>query len=111
MHRTSKTTFLLVPLLFSIALSLPYLENEDFENIGLENVPDSNDFSYPKNVLGRRSLSADPKYGVSRRIPAYNFGLGKRSKIENGLVNEPDLMQIEKIYEDLYQGRTFVAYI
>lgn len=105
MHRTSKTTLLLVPLLFSIVLSMPFLENGELDNLEIENIPDD-DF---QNSLGRRSLSIDPKYVVTRRVPPYNFGLGKRSEpviigLNKGFGSDPELINLEKMYEDLYQG-------
>ncbi|KAL5282988.1 hypothetical protein ACFFRR_005771 [Megaselia abdita] len=106
MHLTSKATLFLIPVLFSIVLSMPFLENDD--NFEMENVPESDDLVYSKNGLGRRSLSIDPKYVVTRRIPPYNFGLGKRSKpvvfgLDKGLKYDPELFNLENLYEDLYQ--------
>lgn len=111
MLRTNKTTItiLLVPLLFSIVISLPFPENDDFGNIEYENnVPESEYFDYARSNLGRRSLSVDPKYIVTRRIPPYKFGLGKRSnapELPNQALkfnNEEQLLK--KLYEDLNQG-------
>lgn len=106
MHRTSNVTLFLVPLLFSIALAMPFLENGEVDDLEIENIPENYDFVYSsRNGLGRRSLSIDPKYVVTRRVSPYNFGLGKRS---NPAFLGPEL-NLEKLYEDLYQGNNFFA--
>lgn len=111
MHRKSKATLLLLPLLFSIAFSMPFLENRELDDLEIENIPENDDFIYSRSGLGRRSLSIDPKYVVTRRVSPYNFGLGKRSKPSYlGLTKEIDPeLNLEKLYEDLYQGNNFFS--
>lgn len=109
MHGTGNISVLLLPLLFSIVLTMPFFGSEEIDNIEIDKIPDNDEFAYSKNRL-QRSSSVDPKYVVTRGGPHYNFGLGKRSKpfpfalhLNKGLIN-PNLISREKLYDDLYQG-------